>query len=279
MSTLICFLLVFSAFSAEKVIYPQSTKRELDIEELLHIIIDASKKDFGACELVSHEEKVNEAKLRYLITHGSAYDVIWSSATPYLEKYLIPIWQPIRKGLLGYRIFIIRKQDQPKFSKLKTLNELKKLTVAQGRFWNDVEVFRANNINVQTSTDYESLFDMVSKGRVDYFSRGVNEAPEEYDDRIERLPNLHIEQDILVYYPWPKFFYVSKKKPQLEKRIKHGFELIKTNGQYDKWFWKHNEEAIKRAKLKSRKLFRLHNPLFTKESLLNDTSLWFNPFE
>ncbi|WP_163833417.1 substrate-binding periplasmic protein [Spartinivicinus ruber] len=259
--------------------YPPAPKREQDIEELLQILIDVSKKEFGPCNLMAYDEEVNEAKFRYYISHEIVFDVIWSSATPYLEKHLTPIWQPIRKGVLGYRIFLIRKQDQPKFSRIKRLADLKKLTVGQGRFWNDVKVFQANGITVRTSADYESLFKMLAKGRIDYFSRGFNEAPAEYDDRVGRLPNLHIEQDILVYYPWPKFFYVSKKKPLLVKRLTQAFQRIKANGQYDKWFWKHNKEAIKRAKLESRRLFRLNNPLFTKQELLDDKSLWFDPFK
>ncbi len=268
-----------SAFSAEKVVYPIATKREHDIEELLYILINASEEKFGPCELTPFHENINEAKIRYFITHDLVFDIIWSSNTPDLEKHLIPIWHPIRKGLLGYRIFLIRKQDQPMFSSIRTIEDLKKLTVGQGRFWNDVKVFQANGIKVKTSMHYESLFDMVAKGRVDYFSRGFNEIFTEYKEHVVRLPNLNIERDILIYYPWPKFFYVSKKNPKLAKRLIYAFKRIKENGKYEEWFLKHNKESIKKANLPSRRLFTLDNPLFTKKELLNHINLWFDPLK
>ena len=75
-------------------------------------------------------------------------NVIW--ATPSLEREasLLPIRVPIRKGLLGYRVFLIRQQDAEKFSSIRTLDELRKLNVGQGQVWNDVKVFRANGFNV-----------------------------------------------------------------------------------------------------------------------------------
>ena len=39
----------------------------------------------------------------------------------------LPVRIPIRKGILGYRIFLIRKQVREKFAKITTLDELKQL--------------------------------------------------------------------------------------------------------------------------------------------------------
>ncbi len=53
---------------------------------------------------------------RYLI-EGKSVQVGWSSPSVEREKWFIPIRIPIRKGLLGYRIFLIRKKIFPVKSK------------------------------------------------------------------------------------------------------------------------------------------------------------------
>ena len=112
---------------------------------------------------------------------------------------------------------------------INTLEELKKLKVGQGHVWNDVKVFKANDFKVVTGPDYEGLFDMLSAERFDYFSRGINEAPKEYDERKARLPNLFIEESILLYYPWPKYFFTSNNSFGLVKIIQSSSIISKSN--------------------------------------------------
>ncbi|MEI8631235.1 hypothetical protein P4S72_02255 [Vibrio sp. PP-XX7] len=47
------------------------------------------------------------------------------------------------------------------------------------------------------------------------FSRGLNEIFIEYETFKPQLPDLAIEQHLVLYYPWPKYFFVSKSHPQV----------------------------------------------------------------
>ncbi|WP_163832100.1 substrate-binding periplasmic protein [Spartinivicinus ruber] len=265
-----------------EVIYPpresKEDTRDDDIIELLNMILEATVYEFGPYTMKPLPYFMNEARFTILLKKEISLNVIWRSVTPEYEEELLPIRVPIRSGILGYRIFLINKEDQKIFNKIENVDQLKKLVVGQGHTWNDVKIFEENNFKIATGTTYEGLFNMLSKKRFDYFSRGINEAYKEMEERQRIYPELHVEETILLYYPWPKYFYVAKGNYKLAKRIERGFEIIKSNQSYEKWFWKYNGKDIFRADFKSRKLFKIDNPLLPKSVPINDEQLWFNPF-
>lgn len=222
---------------------------------------------------------MNVGRAFQFLEEGKRVNVGWSSPTHEREAKFIPIRIPIRKGLLGYRIFLIRKQDRAKFASIRTLEELKKLSVGQGHIWKDVKVFKANGFKVVEGTVYESLFKMLILGRFDYFSRGINEAPSEYEERKGKLPDLFIEENILLYYPWPKYFFTSKKTPELAERIERGLRMMIQDGSFEEHFMKYHQKGIERANLQNRRLFKIHNPLLPSTAPTDQKELWFDPFE
>ncbi|HEA67995.1 MAG TPA: hypothetical protein ENI07_14410, partial [Desulfobacterales bacterium] len=67
--------------------------------------------------------QMNVGRAFQFLEEGKRVNVGWSSPTHEREAKFIPIRIPIRKGLLGYRIFLIRKQDRAKFASIRTLEE------------------------------------------------------------------------------------------------------------------------------------------------------------
>jgi hypothetical protein len=224
-------------------------------------------------------EKMNVGRAIQFLKSGTTntVNVIWTTSSESREQSLLPIRIPIRKGLLGYRIFLINKEDQAKFSKIQTVDELKELRVGQGHIWNDVNVFKDNDFEVVTGPIYEGLFRMLVEKRFDYFSRGINEAPAEYESRKDRYPSLHIEDSILLYYPWPKYFFTSKKSPEIAERIEYGLKMMIQDGSFDELFFQYHRDDIERANLQKRKLFTIINPLLPKTAPLEHKGLWFDP--
>ena len=221
---------------------------------------------------------MNIVRAAHWLRKEERINVIWATPTQEREELLLPIRVPIRKGLLGYRVFLIRKQDVEKFSSISTLDELRKLNVGQGYVWNDVKVFKASGFNVVTGSSYEGLFSMLMNGRFDYFSRGINEAQVEYEMRKGKFPDLFIEEHILLYYPWPKYFFTSKKNPKLADRIERGLRLMLRDGSFDEHLMKYYKNDIEKANLKNRRLFKIDNPLLPSTAPLDQKELWFYPF-
>lgn len=271
-----------SAASLE-VIYPRPQSamdtRENDVIELLQMALKKTENSDGPFELRPAKKHMNESRYRMQLKKGRKVSIIWSTVTQELEKELLPIRIPIRRGILGYRVFLIRKQDKDRFSAIHTLAGLKKLRVGQGRDWNDVHVFRHNKFNLVTGSTYEGLFGMLIKKRFDYFSRGINEAWPEYETRKNTLPDLYVEQNILLYYPWPKYFFVSPQNTRLADRIKRGLNVMIKEGSFVKLFYKYNQPIIDRANLKNRRLFKIDNPLLPATAPIERKELWYDPIE
>lgn len=204
-------------------------------------------------------------------------DVVWDSATVEHERRMLPVRIPIDKGLLGYRVALIARERQPLIDKVKALEDLRKLTVGQGIGWGDIDLYRYNGIKV-TETVYESLFGMVSIGRFDLFPRGVGEVFAEYKNYSPRYPNLAVEKRLLLYYPWPYYFFFNRKTGvQLARRVEEGLRMMIDDGSFNALFQKHYGAAINRANFDGRRIIRLENPSLPKGTPLNDASLWYTP--
>ncbi len=252
-------------------------KRAEYVIGLLTLALEKTRKSDGPYQMIP-VGGINIARAAHWLKSGDYVNVIWTTPTVDRENSFLPIRIPIRKGLLGYRVFLIQKQDAEKFSTIKTLEDLKRLSVGQGQVWNDGKVFKASGFDVVTGSSYEGLFSMLMNGRFDFFSRGINEAPVEYEMRKDKFPNLFIEESILLYYPWPKYFFTSKENPELADRIERGLRLMLQDGSFDEHLMKYHKIDIEKVNLKNRRLFKIDNPLLPSTAPLDQKELWFYPF-
>jgi hypothetical protein len=278
----LCFSVGHASQAAEQVvIYPQFASeqdtRYNDLVALLTAALEKTVPTNGPFTLQPSAQKMNELRYVEAVKQGKELNIIWRSTSQELEQELRPIRIPLRKGLLGYRIFLIRQQDQAKFAAIQTLDQLKQLKVGQGMDWGDVKVFETNGIPVVKGSDYEGLFTMLINGRFDYFSRGINEAYPEYEARKDKLPDLHVEENLLLYYPWPYYFFTSKANEALAQRVETGLEMMLKDGTFDKIFYQFHQATIDKANVKQRRLFKIENPLLPPETPLARKELWYDP--
>lgn len=205
-------------------------------------------------------------------------DVVWYATTNELEEKLQPIRIPIYRGLLGYRVLMIKKGTQHKFNGIKTLSDLRRVSLGQGHFWADTNVLTANSLNVVRVLKYEGLFYMLDGDRFDAFPRGAHEPWSE----MQRYPDLalEVEQNLLLSYTNPFYFFVNKTNTKLAQDIERGLRLAIEDGSFDAYFF--NDPTVKdvmtKANLKNRTLIKLDNPGLPKNTPVDDASLWFNPY-
>lgn len=205
-------------------------------------------------------------------------DVLWYATTNDLEERLQPIRICIYRGLLGYRVLMIKKGTQNKFDGIENLDDLKKVSLGQGRFWADTNVLTANHLNVVKVLKYEGLFYMLDGDRFDAFPRGAHEPWSE----MQRYPKLalDVEQNLLISYTNPFYFFVSKSNTKLAADIEKGLRLAIEDGSFNDYFL--NDPTVKdvmaKANLKTRTLIKLDNPGLPKKTPVDDASLWFDPY-
>ena len=222
-------------------------------------------------QLAINHVKFSEERFRQDAQDGIV-DIIWSAANQTLEEKLIPIRVSLYKGLLGYRIFMVHKNNKNIFANVHTLQDLQKFSFGQGRVWPDTLILRANGLKVETST-YEGLFLMLDGSRFDAFPRAIFEPWSE----IEARPNLNlaVDENIVLAYKMPFYLYVSPKNPDLAIALEKGLAMAVADGSFDRYFY--SDPSIKKAlqisDIKKRRLIELKNPNLSAKPPINDSEL------
>lgn len=209
-------------------------------------------------------------------TNAGSLDVMWSSANANIEEVLRPIRIPLYKGLIGHRVLVIRKGEQHRFDKVKTLDDLKIFSLGQGATWGDTKILRANGFNVVTAQKYPGLFYMLDGGRFDALPRGVSEGFSE----VEQRPNLalEVEKNLLLVYPMPFYLFVKKDNIALAKDLEAGLNAAIQDGSFDKLFFSNPtvQDVIDKANIANRRIIKMENPMLSKETPLDRKELWLN---
>ena len=131
------------------------------------------------------------------------------------EQKTIPIRIPIVKGLLGYRLFLIKRRDAGRFAAIHSIDQLKTLKAGLRQQWCTTRALQALGFHVVTGSSYEGLFQMLVNDRFDYFPRGVNEIFHEQASRQKLLPQMVIEPNKALYLPMPTYVFVSPRYPEV----------------------------------------------------------------
>jgi hypothetical protein len=228
-------------------------------------------------KLVVTKEEYTQPKTMEMVKTGKL-DMFWNSSNAEKESLFSPVFIPLYKGLLGNRIFIIHKDNQRKFDNIKTLEDLKAITIGQGRTWADTKILGSNGLRVITASKYESLFYMVDGGRFDAFSRGVHEPFGELAKRPQ-LKDLTVEKNLMLVYRMPFYLYASKENKTLAKDIEAGLNAAIADGSFDAVFFGDPavQDVIAKADMKNRRAIYLDNPTLSKETPLDRKELWFDP--
>jgi hypothetical protein len=209
---------------------------------------------------------------------GKLINVIASDiGHPDLNAGAIPIPIPIDKGLLGYRVALIRRDRQAALANVHDIASLRQFSVGQAADWGDVAIYKFNGIPIVAADHYRFLFPMLEHGRFDMFPRGVTEITEEMATFHEQFPDMAIESHILIRYPYAEFFYVSKSCPRLARRIEDGLEAMREDGSFDRLFDASFSQAITALKLGQRVIIDLKNPFVPDWLPVDHKALWLDP--
>lgn len=216
---------------------------------------------------------VPQGRSATLIEDG-VYDIHWLVTNNQRESKLAPIRIPLYKGLIGLRLAFVDKDKANLLAKSKTIAQLRKLIVGQGIDWPDTQILQNSKFNVFTTTKAESLFEMLSVGRIDYFPRSIVEIWAEQE--LMQNSDVVIDQHIAIFYPEAVYFFVRKNDAHLHQVIEQGLKAALDDGSFDRLFYQHFGDIINRANLDKRLIFELENPFLPLETPLSDTRMWIN---
>jgi hypothetical protein len=218
----------------------------------------------------------SHARQMKLVVDGKI-NVMWDAPGPEMSEELMPIEIPIDKGLIGWRLFFIKKEDQRLFSKSTTLEDLKKMRLGQVKSWHDTSILKENQLNVVATPNYISTFKMLASNRFTYFPRSVSEIWQEQEERQDLLDNIVIEKNLVLHYPIAYFYYVNKRNHLLAKDLQNGLEKMLADGSFDRLFNEYNSKQIALAEFHKRKVIHINNPFLPVGTYNKYKNFWFDP--
>jgi len=216
--------------------------------------------------------KMTQSRVALELQSGRGIDVMWTMTTRERERDMRPVRIPIYKGLIGWRLLLVRTADLPRFAAVRQRGDLAALTALQGHDWPDTAILRANGLHVNTSAYYRSMFPMLANGRADYFPRSIIEIWNEAE--ANRSAKLVVEPTLLLRYPAAFYFFVKKGNAALARDIAAGLNTMLADGSFDRLFHQYYDPVLKLAKLPGRRVIDLANPVLPTETALQRKELW-----
>lgn len=267
-SKIIIFILLLinvSIFSQVKVIYPNING--FGKTTFSYAALDLALKNSGEeYEIQLHDYGASDSSIRQMLKQGKINIADFGTSQEFEDEFL-PIYLPIDFGLNGWRLFIIHKDNIPVFSKIKTLDELQKYSAGQGAGWADVKILEHSKIKVVGTPQMDYLFGMVEKKRFDFLPLGAHAIFWHLEAANKNYPNLTVDENIVLIYPFARFFFVNKKNKKLHDIIKKGLLIAFEDGTLFELFRTHKNtrNLFLKANLKNRIQIFIDNPLASKK--------------
>lgn len=212
-------------------------KRNIDIDtrtiythEVLEKALQLSSDKYGDYEIATSKHVLPNHRTLDFLEKGELLNLVMVVTNNEWERRATPIRIPIRLGALAFRLIATNEEAVSKFESVEDINHLKKLHVGLLRHWSTWDLMTQLNFTVTTTYQYENLFNMLAKNRVDYVPRGFYEIYDEMEPRRTKLPNLKIEPSLALYMPAPYYIFVSPKAPRLAERLTYGLEKMVASG-------------------------------------------------
>lgn len=270
------FLLTLQAGAAEYILrYPRHQGDDPHVPYMLDLLRLIGEKTGQPLDIRSSADVMTQGRaVRELQAGTGRIDLLWAMTSSEREQAIQPIRIPLYKGLMGWRIAIVQEAQAGLFKERRD-TEIAQLVAGQLRDWPDTDILKANHFNVHVATQYDALFSMLERGRIQYFPRSLVEIWQEL--RVANQENLVAETHTVLHYPTAFYFFVSKQNPQLAALLERGLEAAIRDGSFDRLFLRHNRDALRQARLEERRRIELNNPYLPPETPLKRKELWYSP--
>ena len=241
---------------------PESAQdpRQTYDRDLLQLALEKSRPEYGPYLLVP-TPPMNRDRIRLSVRQNRYPNLFamdsWSNQVNVEQVHYVPF--PIHLGLTGYRICFVNPDKAEAVARVRNLEEAKAFLHGQGHGWLDVEILRNAGFQVVERAEYEKLFLMVTRGRIDLFCRGVSELQREWQSHAD-LPGLTADPHLLFYYPLPRVFFTHVSNREGLSRVRLGLERAWRDGSLQALWRQTFGPSIKAAHLDQRLLIPLENP-------------------
>lgn len=204
-------------------------------------------------------DEIEEGRAFANLIDETGVDILVAGADSVKEAYLAPIYVPLDKGLLGFRVCLAAPNNLLRLSDIQSLSDIQqmKISMGSGQHWADTPILLQNEVFVVSTPIFSDLFKMAANERFDCLPRGLLELDEDLSRfKHERLV---VERSFALVYPLGLFVFVNKLKPQLKADIEDGLAILLESGEFDDIFYQYYANAVDKHGLYNRKIIFLEN--------------------
>jgi hypothetical protein len=180
---------------------------------------------------------------------------------------MIPV--PLERGLLGWRTPFVLQSHEARLSSIRTLDDLRTLTIGQGSSWWDVEIYRTAGITTREVQGWRNgeFAEQMQTGVIDLFPMGLEESLNYFLPHFrQRYPQLALDQFLMLKYPWYRFVWVSPhpSADTLYLALQKGFDIICENGEFES-IWNRMRQTPPADTWQKRTVISLDNPFYSPD--------------
>ncbi len=165
-------------------------------------------------------------------------------AEAYAEYGLRRVDFPIRRGLLGLRRLVCRRDRLAELEALPDLGALKALRLGYGAEWVDRPLLEGLSFRTLPTRSTDHLYAALLAGECDYLSRGVNELDQELAHYDPEGHQLSAPAQRLLWYPLDDCYFVPQRNPALHQALTQGLQRALQDGSYQRLFRQHYAAVI-----------------------------------
>jgi len=247
--------------------------------KVLEAVLERTRKAYGDYRLVS-VPPMPISRQEYELTHEDPIITIAAfDSTAERRRKLLPVRIPVDRGLLGYRVLLIREGDQARFDQIRTLEDLKSIQFGLMPTWSDRRIMQAAGLNVVDGDSYDGLYRMLAAKRFDAFSRGITEVIKDFERSKSISPGLAIERHMLLHYPMPVYFWFADDRDgrRRAERVREGLGGMVADGSLAAMIRERYRADLADLDIAGRRVVDVPNPLLDGQDPLDDDRLWFRP--
>ncbi|MDN3638037.1 transporter substrate-binding domain-containing protein [Simiduia curdlanivorans] len=226
----------------------------------------------GNYQLQPGVEDVPKARNFLNLSTKHGVDVVWSMTSIERETEHLAIKIPLNRGLMGYRVALVRSAEPDMLASVASLEQLKQFTAGQMYVWSDTKILTSQGMVVPGS-NYNTLFRMLVAGRFDFFPRSVTEVSQELARNAAM--GISLDKHLLIRYPAAMYFFVNKQDAKLAADIERGLEMMLASGEFVQRFEHYYGDVIRELQLDARVAIDLHNPYLPADTPLCRRELWW----
>ncbi len=171
----------------------------------------------------------------------------------------LPVRFPMRRGLLGLRLLLARRDRAAALAAVGNLSALQSgFQLGHGASWADLPLMRKAGFRVKVLPPGADLYRALQGGEFDFASRGVNEIWDELESwQRGGGDGLTVVPGIALAYPIDDLLWVGPRRSDLQQMLERGLSRALQDGSYLNLFQSSFGPLLKRAGLAQRRVWSL----------------------